>query len=50
MNAGQGSVGQLLVNPQLYDSIRGLTDDIDGLVKEVRANPKKVLRLKFSIF
>jgi phospholipid/cholesterol/gamma-HCH transport system substrate-binding protein len=50
LNAGQGTVGQLLVNPQLYDSLHGLSAEIEGLVKEVRANPKKVLRLKFSIF
>ncbi len=50
MNAGQGTMGQLLVNPQLYDSIRGLSNELEGLVKDMRANPKKFLRLKFAIF
>jgi phospholipid/cholesterol/gamma-HCH transport system substrate-binding protein len=50
MNAGQGTMGQLLVNPQLYDSMRGLSTELQGLVKDVRSNPKKFLRLKFSIF
>jgi len=50
LNAGQGTLGQLLANPQLYDSVRGLSNELEGLVKEIRANPKKVLRIKFSIF
>jgi phospholipid/cholesterol/gamma-HCH transport system substrate-binding protein len=50
MNAGQGSMGQLLVNPQLYNSMNGLTTEMQGLVKDIRSNPKKFLRLKFSIF
>ena len=50
MNAGQGTMGQLLVNPQLYDSINGLSIELRGLVKDMRANPKKFLRIKFGIF
>ncbi len=50
LNAGQGTMGQLLVNPQLYDSLHGLSTDLQGLVKDLRANPKKFLRVKFSIF
>jgi phospholipid/cholesterol/gamma-HCH transport system substrate-binding protein len=50
INAGQGTVGQLLANPQLYDSMRGLSTELQGLVGDVRKNPKKFLRVKFSIF
>ena len=50
MNAGQGTMGQLLVNPQLYDSMRGLSTELQGFVSDVRKNPKKFLRVKFSIF
>ncbi len=50
MNAGQGTMGQLLVNPQLYDSMRGLSTELQGLITDVRKNPKKFLRVKFSIF
>lgn len=50
VNSGQGSVGQLLVNPQLYDSMRGLSDEMHSLVKDIRANPKKFLRIKMSLF
>jgi phospholipid/cholesterol/gamma-HCH transport system substrate-binding protein len=50
MNAGQGTMGQLLANPQLYDSMHGLSTELEALVKDIRANPKKFLRVKFSIF
>jgi phospholipid/cholesterol/gamma-HCH transport system substrate-binding protein len=50
MNAGQGTMGQLLVNPQLYDSMHGLSAELQGLIKDMRSNPKKFLRVKFSIF
>ncbi len=50
MNAGQGTMGQLLVNPQLYDSMRGLSTELQGFVSDIRKNPKKFLRVKFSIF
>jgi len=50
INSGQGTIGQLLVNPQLYDSMRGLSGEAQGLVKDIRANPKKFLRIKLSLF
>jgi len=50
INAGQGTIGQLMVNPQLYDSLNGATREAQLLVKDMRANPKKFLRIKLSIF
>lgn len=50
LNAGQGTLGQLLVNPQLYDSLNGATREAQELVKAMRANPKKYLRIKLSLF
>jgi phospholipid/cholesterol/gamma-HCH transport system substrate-binding protein len=50
LNAGQGTIGQLLVNPQLYDSINGSTQELHGLLKDFRANPKKFLHIKLSLF
>ncbi len=50
MNAGRGTIGQLLVNPQLYDSMNGTTQELHGLLKDFRANPKKFLRIKLSLF
>lgn len=50
MNAGQGTIGQLLVNQQLYDNLSGATREMNGLMKDFRANPKKFLRIKVSLF
>ena len=47
---GQGTVGQLLVNPQMYDAMQGATREFQALAKDIRANPKKFLRIKFAIF
>ncbi len=50
LTAGEGTLGQLLVNPQLYESLTGFTGDAQALVKDFRANPKKFLRIKLSLF
>ena len=50
LNAGQGSLGQLLVNPQLYESLNGATREAQSLIKDMRANPKKFLRIKLALF
>jgi len=50
INAGQGTIGQLLVNPSLYQNLDSTTREVNGLMKDFRANPKKFLRIKLSIF
>ncbi|HTW64768.1 MAG TPA: MlaD family protein [Bryobacteraceae bacterium] len=50
VNSGQGTIGQLLVNPQLYDNLNGATRQMHLLMQDFRANPKKFLRIKLSIF
>jgi len=50
VNSGEGTIGQLLVNPQLYDSMNGATRELQGLLKDFRANPKKFLRIKLAVF
>jgi len=50
LNAGQGTIGQLIVNPQLYDSLNSTTREAQELVKAMRANPKKYLRIKLALF
>lgn len=50
LNSGQGTLGQLLVNPQMYDSINGLTREMNELMKDFRANPRKFLRIRVSLF
>jgi phospholipid/cholesterol/gamma-HCH transport system substrate-binding protein len=50
VNSGQGTLGQLLVNQQMYDNLNGATREMHLLMKDFRANPKKFLRIKLSIF
>jgi phospholipid/cholesterol/gamma-HCH transport system substrate-binding protein len=50
INSGQGTVGQLLVNPQMYEALNGAMREFQGLAKDMRANPKKFLRIKLAIF
>ena len=50
LNAGQGTLGQLMVNAQLYDSLNGATREAQSLLKDIRANPKKFLRIKLGLF
>jgi phospholipid/cholesterol/gamma-HCH transport system substrate-binding protein len=50
INSGQGTVGQLMVNPQLYDSLNGATREFQSLAKDIRANPKKFLTIRLTLF
>ena len=50
VNSGQGTIGQLLVNPQLYENLNGATEEMHGLMKDFRTNPKKFLRIKLGLF
>ena len=50
VNAGQGTIGQLMVNPALYDAATGSTRELNELLKDFRANPKKFLSIKLHIF
>jgi len=50
VDAGQGTIGQLVVNPQLYEELNGTTREFQNLAKDIRANPKKFLRIKLGLF
>ena len=50
IDAGQGTIGQLVVNPQLYQELDSTTREFQGLAKDIRANPKKFLRIKLGLF
>lgn len=43
-----GSVGKLLADGGVYDSLESLLDDIDSLVRQIEENPKKYI--KISLF
>jgi phospholipid/cholesterol/gamma-HCH transport system substrate-binding protein len=50
MNSGQGTLGQLMVNPALFDSLNGATREFQSLAKDMRANPKKFLTIRLTLF
>ena len=50
INAGQGALGQFIVNPQLYESLNGATREFQSLAKDIRANPKKFLTIRLTLF
>jgi len=50
IHTGQGTLGQLMVNPQLYESVNGMTREMHDFMKDFRANPKKFLSIKLSLF
>ncbi len=50
MAKGQGTVGALLHDKQLYDNTNKFMTELTLLVQQVRNDPKKYLRVKFSIF
>jgi phospholipid/cholesterol/gamma-HCH transport system substrate-binding protein len=50
INAGQGTLGQFMVNPQLYESLNGATREFQSLAKDIRANPKKFLTIRLTLF
>ncbi len=50
ISKGQGTLGQLVVNRTLYDNMSAFTKELRALVRDIRANPKKFLRFKLSLF
>ncbi len=50
VNSGQGTLGQFMVNPQLYEALNGATREFQALAKDMRANPKKFLTIRLTLF
>jgi phospholipid/cholesterol/gamma-HCH transport system substrate-binding protein len=46
LNAGEGQAGRLLANAQLYESLNGSLRRMEELLRDVRVNPRKYLRVK----
>jgi phospholipid/cholesterol/gamma-HCH transport system substrate-binding protein len=50
INNGGGTISELLNNPSLYNNLDGTTREVQGLMKDFRANPKKFLTIKLKLF
>ena len=50
LQQGEGTAGQLLRDRQLYENMNGVVAELQNLVKDIRADPKKYLNVKVSLF
>jgi phospholipid/cholesterol/gamma-HCH transport system substrate-binding protein len=50
LQEGQGTAGQLLHDRQLYENMNAAVSELRSLLKEVRADPKKYLNVRVSLF
>jgi phospholipid/cholesterol/gamma-HCH transport system substrate-binding protein len=50
LQQGQGTAGQLLHDRQLYENMNGAASELRQLVRDIRADPKKFLNVRVSVF
>jgi phospholipid/cholesterol/gamma-HCH transport system substrate-binding protein len=50
LEKGDGSAGRLVRDPELYDNMIAATKELRQLVADIRADPRKYLRVKMSLF
>jgi phospholipid/cholesterol/gamma-HCH transport system substrate-binding protein len=50
LQQGEGTAGQLLHDKQLYENMNGAVGELRALVKDIRADPKKFLNVRVSLF
>ena len=48
INSGEGTVGKLMYDQQLYDNLTDATKELELLLNEINENPKRFVH--FSIF
>ena len=46
LNSSDGSVGRLVNDDEMYESLEALVKDINRLVNKIEENPKKYIRIK----
>jgi len=50
LQQGEGTAGRLLNDRQLYENMNGAIDELRLLVRDIRADPRKFLNVRVSIF
>ena len=50
LQQGQGTMGLLLQDKQLYEKLNKAVDEVGGLVAAIKADPRKYLNVRVSIF
>jgi phospholipid/cholesterol/gamma-HCH transport system substrate-binding protein len=50
MDRGEGTAGRLLYDRELYDNLNQTASELKELIQLIKADPKKYLRIKVSLF
>jgi phospholipid/cholesterol/gamma-HCH transport system substrate-binding protein len=50
VNNGDGTIGRLMNDPSLFEGLDGTTRELQGLLKDFRANPKKFLTIQLKLW
>jgi phospholipid/cholesterol/gamma-HCH transport system substrate-binding protein len=50
INAGQGTIGQFLVNPRLSETLAGTSSEFQQMAKDMRTNPRKFFTFRLALF
>jgi len=50
IDRGEGTMGQLLKDRQLYENLNQALAELAKLIYDVRQNPKDYLRIQFKVF
>jgi phospholipid/cholesterol/gamma-HCH transport system substrate-binding protein len=50
LEQGEGTAGQLLRDKQLYDNMNNAVAELRQLVSDIRADPRKYLNVRVSLF
>nr|MBN2276879.1 MCE family protein [candidate division Zixibacteria bacterium] len=50
LNHGDGTLQMLIDDRRLYDDLRKTADNLDDLILDIKANPKKYIQLKVELF
>lgn len=50
LQKGEGTLGQLMQDKQLYEKLSRTVDEVSGLVAAIKADPRKYLTVRVSIF
>lgn len=50
LNNGDGTLQLLMQDRRLYDDLRSTADNIDDLIADIKANPRKYINLKVELF
>jgi len=50
LNSGDGTIGRLLKDKQLYENMNGAINDFRSLLAAIQKDPRKYLNIRVSIF